>query len=339
MHADVPGEGFRHPRPRLLLPPDACLGPQGSLAMTAACPAQPLALPVKTREIHNHHMDSTAWNGFRFREDDVVIATYGKAGTTWTQQIVSQLIFRGAENVNVAKHSPWLDLRVPDKKTKHALLDAQTHRRVIKTHLPVDALVFSPKAKYVYIARDGRDVVWSLYNHHRSANAEFFKAINDTPGRVGPPLPIAPPPSQIRQYFLDWLEGDGYPFWPFWENVRTWWEIRDLPNVMLLHFNDLKRDLPGQVARIAEFLSVDLDDAEFARACEHCTFDHMKRNAALVAPLGGAVFDGGADTFIHKGTNGRWHETLTGDDCARYEAKAREELGDACSRWLATGVR
>jgi len=52
--------------------------------------------PRKTREMHNHHFDSTVWNDFAFRDDDIVIATYGKSGTTWMQQIVGQLIFRGA---------------------------------------------------------------------------------------------------------------------------------------------------------------------------------------------------------------------------------------------------
>ena len=51
--------------------------------------------PVKTRELHNHHFDSTIWNDFAFRDDDIVIATYAKSGTTWTQQIVGQLIFGG----------------------------------------------------------------------------------------------------------------------------------------------------------------------------------------------------------------------------------------------------
>lgn len=62
--------------------------------------------PVKTRDIHNHHMDSTVWNDFRFRDDDVVIATYAKSGTTWMQQIVAQLIFDGAEGLAVAEMSP-----------------------------------------------------------------------------------------------------------------------------------------------------------------------------------------------------------------------------------------
>ena len=49
--------------------------------------------PKKTRELHNHHFDSTIWNDFRFRDDDIVISTYAKSGTTWMQQIIAQLLF------------------------------------------------------------------------------------------------------------------------------------------------------------------------------------------------------------------------------------------------------
>jgi len=60
-----------------------------------------IAWPKKTRELHNVLFDSTRWNEFKFRDDDVVVATWGKSGTTWTQQIVSQLVFRGAEGIAV----------------------------------------------------------------------------------------------------------------------------------------------------------------------------------------------------------------------------------------------
>jgi len=115
--------------------------------------------PAKTRELHNHHMDSTVWNDITFRDDDIVITTYAKSGTTWLQQIISQLIFTGQEGLPVAEMSPWVDLRVPPKEVKLPEIEAQTHRRFLKTHLPVDALVFSEKAKYIYIARDARDVM------------------------------------------------------------------------------------------------------------------------------------------------------------------------------------
>jgi hypothetical protein len=65
-----------------------------------------IAWPKKTREMHNHHINSTVWNKFKFRDDDIVVATYAKSGTTWTQQILAQLIFNGAEDANVSQLSP-----------------------------------------------------------------------------------------------------------------------------------------------------------------------------------------------------------------------------------------
>lgn len=293
------------------------------------------AWPVKTRDMHNHHMDSTIWDAFAFRDGDIVIGTYAKSGTTWTQQIVGQLLSNGDPDLAVAEMSPWLDLRVPSAAEKLGALEAQAHRRFLKTHLPVDALVYSPRARYLYIGRDGRDVAWSLFNHHARANPLWYQVLNDTPGRVGPP--IEPPPDDVRRYFLEWLERDGQPFWPFWENVRSWWAIRSLPNLMMLHFDALKADLPGQIRRIAAFLDIPIDEARFPAILEHCSFAWMKANATRSVPLGGAFWEGGAETFVHKGTNGRWRDVLTAEDVARYEARALQELGADCARWLATG--
>jgi aryl sulfotransferase len=296
---------------------------------------QPHALwPQKTRELHNHHFDSTIWNDFQYRDDDIVIGTYAKSGTTWTQQIVAQLIFGGAEGINLPEISPWLDLRFPPKQEKLPLVEAQTHRRFIKTHLPVDALVFSERAKYIYIGRDGRDVVWSMFNHHSNFVPQIYGMFNG-PGLVGPPL--EPPPACVREYFNEWLENDGHPFWPFWENIRSWWEIRHLPNVMLLHFADLKADMPGQIRRIAEFLDIDIDEERWPAILEHCSFDYMKAHAELAAPLGGVLWEGGAKTFVNKGTNGRWRDLLSNEECRRYEQLALEELGPDCARWLRGG--
>lgn len=293
--------------------------------------------PRKTREFHNHHFDSTVWNDFEFRDDDIIVGTYAKSGTTWTQQIVGQLVFKGAADVNIAAISPWVDLRVPPKEVKLEALAAQTHRRIMKTHLPVDALRFEPQAKYIYIGRDGRDVVWSMHHHHSTANALWYELMNDTPGRVGPP--IEKPNPDIRAYFLDWLARDGHPFWPFWENIASWWAIRDLPNVHLIHFADLKADLPGEMKKLSEFLAIEVAPDQWPTLLEHCSFDFMRNHAANVAPLGGGIFDGGATQFINKGVNGRWRDVLTADDIAAYETMAEQKLGPACARWLANGAR
>jgi aryl sulfotransferase len=296
---------------------------------------QPIEWPRKTRELHNHHFDSTIWNDFRFRDDDIFIATYAKSGTTWLQQIISQLIFDGVEGLEVAEMSPWLDLRVPPKEVKLPGVEAQSHRRFIKTHLPVDALVFSPKGKYIYIGRDGRDVVWSMYNHHATANEKWYAALNDTPGRVGPP--IEQPPADVRQYYHDWLDRDGHPWWPFWENVRSWWAIRELPNVLLLHFANLKQDMPGEIRRVAAFLDIPIDENKWEAILKHCSFGYMKEHATKSVPLGGVFWDGGAQQFIHKGVNGRWRDLLSEEESAKYERLAAEQLEPACVRWVNTG--
>jgi aryl sulfotransferase len=292
--------------------------------------------PTKEREHWHHLLDSTVWNEFKYRDDDIVINAYSKSGTTWVQQIVAQLIWNGAEQINVSEQSPWLDCRFPSKDERLAIVDAQTHRRFIKSHLPVDALVFSPKAKYIYIGRDGRDVLWSLYNHHRNFKKEVIQGIDSVPERVGPPLGEAP--SSVLEYFRDWLMKDGYPWWPYWDHILSWWGIKDLPNVMLLHFSNLKRDLPGEIRRIATFLDMAIDETKWAAILEHCSFDYMKAHAAQSVPFGGSLFEGGAETFMHKGVNGRWRDLLTPEDIEHYEQAAREKLGVDCTTWLATGT-
>jgi aryl sulfotransferase len=290
--------------------------------------------PVKTRELHNHHMNSTVWNDFKFRNDDVIIATYAKSGTTWTQQIVGQLIFAGAEGIDVPTLSPWVDMRIMPPEAIRGL-EAQSHRRFVKTHLPADAMIISPKAKYIFVGRDGRDVVWSLYNHFIKAKPELYDMLNNTPGRVGPE--IGRPPASVHEYYKQWFDGDGYPLWSFWENIRTWWEVRHLPNVKLVHYNDMKRDLAGAVREIADFLGIAIDESKFLAILRHCSFDYMKAHAELSAPLGGTIWEGGAGTFINKGTNGRWHDTLTPAEIKAYENRALAELGADCAAWLEMG--
>ncbi len=291
--------------------------------------------PKKTKEMHNHHINSTVWNDFKFRDDDIIISTYAKSGTTWMQQIVSQLLFNGDTEQDTQAMSPWLDFRAAPNEVKNEAMDAQTHRRFVKTHLPVEALVYSPKAKYLYIGRDGRDVLWSLYNHHSMASELMYDLLNKTPGLVGPPLD--PPSADIHEYWKTWFAKDGFPYWSFWENVRSWWEIRNLPNIMMVHFDNLKRDMPGEIRRIAKFLDIPIDESNWDIILEHCSFEWMKEHGEKIVPAAGAAWIGGPKTFIHKGTNGRWRETLTAVESAEYEAKAIAELGPECALWLATG--
>ena len=284
-------------------------------------------------------MDSTYWNDFKFRDDDIIVATWAKAGTTWVQQIIAQFIFKAEiDGLPIADISPWLDFRLPPLEAKLPEIEAQAHRRFLKTHLPLDALVFSPKAKYVYVARDGRDCCWSMYNHHFYTNQILYDGLNSLPN-FGPVLE-PPRTTDLREYYYDWFAKDGWPFWPFWENIRSWWQARNLPNVHFIHFQNLKDDMTREMEKIGEFLGYDVNGitkGTWDKMVYQCTFEYMKDNATLSTPLGGSIFDGGAEVFVNKGTNKRWKDTLSQTDIEIYETRAIEELGEECAHWLATG--
>lgn len=119
--------------------------------------------------------------------------------------------------------------------------------------------------------------------------------------------------------------------------MRSWWEIRHLPNVLFVHFTDLKAAPETEIRRIANFLEIDPSEATWPAILEHCSFEYMQAHAAQSVPLGGAFWEGGAKTFLNKGTNGRWQSELTPELSRAYEARAEAELGEACARWLAAG--
>jgi aryl sulfotransferase len=292
--------------------------------------------PIKKREHWHHLLDSTVWNEYRYRENDIIINAYSKSGTTWVQQIVAQLLWKGAEHIILSELSPWIDCRFPSKEERLEIVNRQTHRRFLKSHLPADTLIFSPKAKYLYIGRDGRDVVWSLYNHHRNFKKDVIESIDSVPERTGPPLGEAS--ASVIAYFRDWLTRDGYPWWPYWEHILSWWKIKDLPYVKLIHFSNLKKDMPGEIRQIAAFLDIGINETNWAAILEHCSFKYMKAHATECVPFGGDIFAGGAKSFMNKGVNGRWNDMLTPDDIEQYERIAEEKLGLECANWLATGM-
>lgn len=310
--------------------------------------------PAPTRVYESHHFDSGAWDVVKPRADDIVIATAYKAGTTWMQNIVASLIFQGSEPpAPVGELSPWVDLRLPPREVKAGMIEGQTTRRFLKTHLPTTALTYSPESKYIYVARDGRDAFMSLLNHYKQGNDTWYGAINGSPGLVGPELPtwdevVSDKGDQgVRDLFDKWLsqgwathpwEEDGWPFWSLFYNFESWWKVRSLPNVLFVHFNDLKKDLPGQMSRIADFLDIEIDEATLAQAAENCTFDSMKKAPEKAAPLGGAMWKGGANDFIFKGTNGRWKGVLTEEQVKAYEEAAQKKAGGAAAaKWLSEG--
>ena len=260
----------------------------------------------------------------------------GKSGTTWVQQIIAELIFGGAPDLHGAALSPWMEMPGIPGPALLGMVAAQTHRRFLKTHLPVSALVFSPRARYVYVGRDARDVIWSYYNHVAGYTPEQLERMN-APADLGPP--VGWPRGNERQFYLDFLEDPRKAHqgaWPFWESVREWWDIRALPNVLFVHFNSLKSDLPGQIRRIAQFLDIPFDESAMPSIVEHCGIDHMREAAGRNEMLK-AVWKDGGRTLVNKGTNDRWRDVLSANEAALADEAAARSLASDCAHWLRTG--
>src|SRR4030095_14686803 len=107
--------------------------------------------------------DSARWDGFPFRPGDIVISTRSKSGTTWMQMICALLIFRTPDlPAPLSTLSPWLDWLVTPRDEVYARLEAQQHRRFIKTHTPLDGVPLDPRVTYIVVARHTLDMAVSL---------------------------------------------------------------------------------------------------------------------------------------------------------------------------------
>ncbi len=300
-------------------------------------------LPERTHIYQNHHFDSTRWDYFALRDDDIVIATSYKAGTTWTQAIVAHLLFPGGDfPAAPAEMSPWLDMRIIPLEVVLNRLKAQKHRRFIKTHLPLDGVAYNDKIKYLYIARDTRDVFMSLWNHYTGMRDEMFTLMNMLPGRVGDEL--SRPPDDLHVFWSNWMtrgtfdwETDGWPYWSHLSNVQSWWNFRHLPNIQLFHYNDMLEDTEREVRRMAAFLEIDVPESAWAGIIKAVSFAEMKRQGELYAPGGGQFWKGGAQTFLHKGTNGRWRDVLSAEELTLYDAACKRAITHECREWLENG--
>jgi len=299
--------------------------------------------PRKEKVYQNHHIDSERWVAFEPRATDVCIASTMKTGTTWTQALVANLLFPNQKfPKKVSKLSPWIDDRSIPITSVLQEINTQSHRRFIKTHLPLYSLRFFPEIKYIYIGRDGRDVALSIWNHYLNYTDEVYKNINNLPNLVGNKFPK--PPRRFKIFWRHWCtkgwfdwENDGYPFWSHLSGVQSWWDYRDLPNILFLHYADMKTDLFSCIKKVASFLEIEITSNEITNVQNSISFEAMRANADSYVPDGGISWKGGSKTFLNKGINGRWRDLLAEEELQLYEVATKKSLSFDCRYWLENG--
>ena len=287
--------------------------------------------------------DSARWEGFAFRDGDIVISTPPKSGTTWTQMLVALLVFDATEfDRPLALISPWLDMSTRRLDSVLADLDAQTHRRFIKTHTPLDGVPFDERVTYVCVGRDPRDAGLSMDHHLSNMNFDVLLAMRaesvgmeDLDELGGPPE--APSNDPVERFWRWTMAEDFRGLARTLTHIETFWDRRDLANVALFHYSDYKADLPGQLARLAEVLGIDRPRRRIEELAGAASFASMKARATELAPNADIGLWHSPEGFFHRGVSGQWRELLNDDDVARYQARVAELVAPDVAEWAHAG--
>jgi hypothetical protein len=296
--------------------------------------------------------DSARWDGFAVRPGDVVISTPAKCGTTWMQMLCALLIFDGPEfPAPLGDISPWLDVCTRPLAEVTATLAAQTHRRVIKTHTPLDGLPLHDDVTYLVVGRDPRDVAISF--EHHLANLDDAHVLELRAAAVGnedlPELPEGPVPSEdpierFRTFVAAETRADPPPtLASVLHYLDTGWQHRHDSNVALFHYADLQADLVGELLRLARVLGIPCSPERARALATEASLTRMRERAADVAPGASQQYWKDVRAFFRSGGTGEWRARLSAADLAAYEARVAELAGPDLAAWahggrLASGV-
>jgi len=292
--------------------------------------------------------NSERWDSFTFRPGDIVISTPPKCGTTWMQRLVALLVFDDTElYAPISKISPWLDMQLAPLDEVLALLEAQQHRRFIKTHTPLDGVPYDERVTYVCVGRDPRDVAVSGAHHMSNMDVDNFLTLRaaavglEDLAELGLNKPGPPQPETPEQQLRNWIEVDS-DITPMTlgflvTHLSVCWARRDLPNVELFHYDDLLRDLPGQMRRLADALDIDMTDERIAELAAAATFAAMRSSAEQVAPNADISLWRNTQEFFHRGTSGQWREVFSEDDLLAYDKRIAALAPPDLAAWLHDG--
>ena len=281
--------------------------------------------------------DSIRWQRFSARAGDIIISNPVKSGTTWMQMICALLIFqRTTFDRSLDLISPFLDMQIRDIDAVISDLEAQQHRRFIKTHTPLDGLPYEPTVTYICVGRDPRDVAVS-WSHH-SDNMDIPTLFTARDRAVGNEdlaemyRDWQPAPTDSRERFWRWVddapEGEitHTNLATTMHHLATFWGMRDRPNVVLLHYADLQRDLAGEMRRLARRLEIDIDEDCLPDLVAAAGFDSMRERADEIAPDATYRILRSNRAFFRSGDHGQWQGLLDEAGRRRY-AERVEQLG------------
>ena len=244
---------------------------------------------------------------FKLYPEDLWIVTFPKCGTTWTSQIVRLIRSQGVqEEMRLTSAVPWLE---GISLHPEANVDELPRPRAYTSHFPYDLLPCGPPhatpCRYIYVMRNPKDVAVSLY---------FFT-------KLGWEHDL-----QWEDFWRDYVEGS-VMFGSYFDHLLSWWSHRHDERILLLKYEDIHRDTPGAITRIASFIGETLSEDLVAKIAGMVTFKSMQSNkTANFSWMKMFRTKEGEAMFMRKGVVGDWKRFLTPEQSAEIDAICNEKL-------------
>ncbi|KAL4714579.1 hypothetical protein ACJJTC_006625 [Scirpophaga incertulas] len=273
---------------------------------------------------------------FALRPDDTFVVSFPKSGTTWVQEMVWMIAndcdYEGSVNIPLTHRYQFLEWgmlfnnkhiqEIADEysksddekkkllaaKLKSSDVDICANKpspRFIKSHLPLSLLppTLLDTCKVVHVARNPRDVLVSYYYHIKTvAKLRYDIELK-----------------QLWNLFIN----DQLEWTPYFENVKESWTRREHPNMLFLFYEDLLKDLPSAVKRVAKFLGKTMTEDQVSRLCDHLSFENFKKKNSLVE-FSAVSSD---NVLVRKGKSGGWRQYFD------------EEMKQQATNWMEDNLR
>lgn len=251
----------------------------------------------------------------KFKDGDVLICSYPKAGCTWMYEILTMLLRGQAEGPIPSKVVGMLEA------TSQESMDELVTPRLLNTHLPYRRLpkdVHQKNVKTVLVVRNPKDVAVSLYNMMQG-----FKHYN------------------YKGTFNNWLplfmRGDlAYDtYWRYYMDYEVACKSNFKENnILIVYYEDMKKNLSQEITRLCDFIDCHLDDEILAQITNACQFKAMETRYTT-GKLGSGEYRAEVKhTFMRKGMVGDWKNWFTVAQNELLDSEVASNMADTSFRLI-----
>lgn len=270
------------------------------------------------------------WMDWRPHKGDVIVCTPAKCGTTWTQSILTMLLYGTVDLPDrVSVLAPWVDSSFDDADYVADVPLSPSGRRVVKTHAPSDGFPVWDGVHVVAVYRHPFDVFISMRKHLLN-----MKELDGGP--------LAGPVSEALELYLnkpfDAQDADNDRLATLTTHYLNTVNRPHQRGLVLMHYADMVADHRGAVAQLANALEIDADDALIDAITDATAIKAMRADPAKFAPEGGKGFWHNDAEFFSKGGTHQWEDVFKPSDISKFEAKLASLLPNEVQRdWIKFG--